>query len=303
MPTYESPSLYIDFSRLPPPKVIEEIDYEALLKIYQDEVVAKNPKLARAIALEQSGTNIILQAEAYGEMMVRARINSAVAAVMLPFAVGSDLDNLGALFNEERELVPVEGTNPVQYVPESDERFRRRIQLSPEAFTTAGSAGAYIYHALKADPTIRDASVMKINDRGGIKVSIMNSGSDPTPTASQLDAVTRKLFNPRIKPLTDVVSVSPVNVIITKIVADLTLYPGPDASLVMVDVGKGLDRVRNRVALLGRDLTRSSLYAALNQEGVQDVDLKTPEFDITAATDQCVMITAAEINVLGTRQE
>ena len=32
MPNYESPALYIDFARLPPPQVIEEIDYEALLQ-------------------------------------------------------------------------------------------------------------------------------------------------------------------------------------------------------------------------------------------------------------------------------
>jgi len=303
MPTYESPALYIDFSRLPPPTVIEEIDYEALLKIYQDEVVAKNPKLAKAVALEQSATNIILQAEAYGEMMVRARINAAARALMLPFAVGSDLDNLAAFYNLVRDQIPTATATGIVYVPESDERFRRRIQMSVEAFTTAGSEGAYIFHALSADPTIRDASALAVNDRGGVKITIMNSGSDPTPTDAQLRAVVERLNRKNIKPLTDVVSVSPPEVIEVDIVANVTLYPGPNASLVMADIQKGLSRVRDRISILGRDLNRSSVIAAINQEGVQDVDLVSPLADVPVGLDQCVLIKSATINILDARAE
>lgn len=303
MPSFESPALYIDFSRLPPPKVIEDIDYEALLKVYQDKVVELRPDLAKAVTLNQSPTNVILQAEAYGNMMVRARINAAARAVMLPFATGSDLDVLGAFYNEARQQILVEGSNPVRYEPESDERFRRRIQLAPEAFSTAGSVGAYIYHALKADPTIRDVSVMKINDRGGIKVSVMNSGTDPKPTDAQLTAVTTKLFSKNIKPLTDVVSVAPVKVIETTLVANIRLYPGPDASMIFADIKKAVEAVRGRIALTGRDLTRSALFAAINQEGVQGVDLISPAADIVAQPDECVWIKSATLNILDARGE
>ncbi|MGZ5390180.1 MAG: baseplate J/gp47 family protein, partial [Aeromicrobium sp.] len=229
MPTYESPALYIDFARLPPPQVIEEIDYEVLLGIYKAEVLSKNPKLEKAILLEQSPTNIILQAEAYGEMMVRARINAAARAVMLPFAVGADLDVLAAFYGVQRELIPVAGSNPLIFEPESDARFRRRVQMATEAFTTAGSEGAYIFHALAADPTIRDASAVAIDDKGGVKITIMNSGSDPLPTEAQLAAVRERLNRKNIKPLTDVVSVGSVEVLHTTIDAQLTLYPGPNA--------------------------------------------------------------------------
>ena len=102
MPSFESPALYIDFARLPPPKVIEEIDFEVLLAAYKAQVLAKKPELAAALALEQSPTNVILEAEAYGEMIVRERINAAARASMLPFATGSDLDVIGARFNVPR---------------------------------------------------------------------------------------------------------------------------------------------------------------------------------------------------------
>jgi phage-related baseplate assembly protein len=71
----------------------------------------------------------------------------------------------------------------------------------------------------------------------------------------------------------------------------------------MADVTKALEKVRGRIALLGRDLTRSAIFAALNQEGVQDVELKSPLQDTVADLDQVVWINSAQINVLPTRAE
>jgi transposase InsO family protein len=123
-------------------------------------VLAKNPALAAALQLEQSPTNIILEAEAYGEMIVRERINSAARASMLPFATGSDLDVIGARFNVQS----MDG--------ELDPRLRRRIQLSMESFTTAGSPGSYIFHALSTSTNVKDATA--VAERGTGRVSVEN---------------------------------------------------------------------------------------------------------------------------------
>lgn len=303
MPYFESPALYIDFARLPPPNVIEEIDYERLVDIYRDQVVGKMPSLRRAVRLEQSPTNVVLEAEAYGEMLVRARINSAARAVMLAFAKDADLDNLAAFYNVFRLTIPADPVTGEPAKPESDERFRRRVQLAPEAFSTAGTVGSYVFHALSADPTIRDASVTKMNDRGGLRVSIMNSGTDPTPTDAQITNVTRRLFAPNIKPLTDVVTVSPVKVRYVDLDAAVYLYPGPDSSLVANDITKAMESLRNRIALTGRDLTQSALYAALNQEGVQEVKVNAPTESIIVDRDECVWIRSANIQISSIRRE
>jgi phage-related baseplate assembly protein len=210
---------------------------------------------------------------------------------MLAFSTGSDLDQMAANQGVER------------LTGESDESLRRRTQLAPEAYNTAGSEGAYIYQALTADVTIRDASAVKINENGGIKISVMNSGSDPTPTTQQILNVVNRLNRKNIKPLTDVVSVAPVNVIRIEIVANVILYPGPDAGLVMADIGTALSKVRDRISLIGRDLTRSSIISALNQEGVQSVELIKPAQNIVANSDQCVIITSATITPLPLRAE
>ncbi|MGJ4953028.1 baseplate assembly protein [Bradyrhizobium sp. HKCCYLS20291] len=291
MPNYTSPALYIDFARLPPPDVIETIDYEVLLQRYKDEVLEKNPKLKAALALEQSPTNIILEPQAYGEVLVRARVNAAARAVMLAFAKGSDLDNLAAFFGVER--LP----------DELDDGLRRRAQMAPEAYSTAGSEGAYIFQALSADVRIRDATATKVNKFGGVKVAIMQSGTDPVPTKDILTNVVRRLNQKGIKPLTDVISVCPVTPLRTQIVANITLYPGPDAALVMNDIGTALTKVRTNVSLIGRDLTRSAIISALNQNGVQSVDLIWPAADIVAGNDQCVVVGSAKVTPLPTRLE
>ncbi|WFU52315.1 baseplate J/gp47 family protein [Bradyrhizobium pachyrhizi] len=292
MPNYESPTLYIDFARLPPPDVIETIDFEALLKRYQDDVLSKNDKLSAALKLEQSPTNIILEAEAYGEMLVRARVNSAARAVMLAFSKGADLENLAAFFGVERA------------VGETDDSLRRRAQLAPEAYSTAGSEGAYIYQALTADPAvIRDATAVKVNDKGRVKITVMAIGTNPVPTDATILKVAARLNAKGIRPLTDVISVVPVRPIRTKIIANITMYPGPDASLIMADIGKSLQKVRDNVSLIGRDLTRSAIISALNQEGVQSVELISPAENVVVDTDQCALIESAAITPLPLRKE
>ncbi len=81
---------------LPAPQVIEEFDYETI----------KQRKLASVIALMKSkGIEYVpsdsddlmtmIEADAYDEMLLRSRINSAVKGELLAFAKGSDLDHIG----------------------------------------------------------------------------------------------------------------------------------------------------------------------------------------------------------------
>jgi phage-related baseplate assembly protein len=292
MPNYTSPALYIDFARLPPPDVIETLDYEDLVARYRAEVLQKNSKLEAALNLEQSPTNIILEAEAYGELLVRARVNAAARAVMLAFSKKADLENLAAFFGVERAT------------GETDESLRRRAQLAPEAFSTAGSEGAYIFQALTADPAvIRDATAVKVDDKGRVKVCVMAIGSDPVPTQATILKVRDRLNSKGIRPLTDVISVVPVKPLRQQIIANVSLYPGPDSGLVMNDIGIALNKVRANVSLIGRDLTRSAIISALNQEGVQSVDLISPAANVVVGTDQCALIESAAITPLQLRVE
>lgn len=295
MPDYVSPALTIDFSRLAPPAVVETVDYEVILQNLQNNLLSKNADLLAAIKLEQSPTNIILEVQSYAEMLVRERVNAAAKAVMLPFSTGTDLDNLAALYNLTRLTIPADPnvTGSVS-TAEADASFRSRIQLAPEAFSTAGSGGAYIFQARTSDPTIRDASAVMIAP-GRVRVSIMSGGSDPTATPTQLANASARLLRPEIKPLTDDVIVTSVKVVPVAIDATITLYPGPDTSVVIAAIQTAILAVKNRVSFIGRDLTRAALFAALTQEGVQNVELRSPAQDIVVGDDACVRITGMNL--------
>ncbi|MCW9529456.1 baseplate assembly protein, partial [Klebsiella grimontii] len=81
----------IDLSQLPPPTIIEELDFETILIEVKAVMVAAFPEglqtaVAAAIELESEPLNIIAQAMAYREMLLRQRINEGAAACMLSHA-------------------------------------------------------------------------------------------------------------------------------------------------------------------------------------------------------------------------
>ncbi|WP_296639314.1 baseplate J/gp47 family protein [Roseinatronobacter sp.] len=150
----------IDLSRLPAPEVIEPLDYEAMLAEMKAFVAERDPDLSAVLELESEPAVKVLQAAAYFRLLDRARVNDAARAVLLAHATGADLDNLAALLGVSRlvvapgDLIAAPPTAPVM---ESDMRFRARVQLSLQAFSSSGSAGAYRYWAITASADVLDA--------------------------------------------------------------------------------------------------------------------------------------------------
>jgi len=95
---------------------------------------------------------------------------------------------------------------------EDDESLRNRIRLKPESFTTAGSELAYIYWALTAHPDIEDVSIVSPEFMGIVNVFVLLSGGRiPGPAGPEIEAVTDVLSAYKIRPLTDFVTVFPVD--------------------------------------------------------------------------------------------
>ena len=102
-------------------------------------------------ALESDPIRIDQEVGADREIGIHARINDQTRAVMLATAWGAWLDHIATTFYGISRLVLSmdEGTGEVTH--ESDDDFRIRIALVPEAFSTAGPEGAYAFHALELD--------------------------------------------------------------------------------------------------------------------------------------------------------
>lgn len=91
----------IDLSKLPAPKLIEELDYEAILSEMRTKMRALCPEWT-GYELESDPANKILEVAAYREMLLRQRVNEAARGVMIAFAQGSDLDQLAGFYPEVR---------------------------------------------------------------------------------------------------------------------------------------------------------------------------------------------------------
>ena len=280
----------IDLSGLAPPGIIETLDYEAIVTAMRDDLVERFPLIAGVIDLESEPARKLIEAFAYRELRLRARINDSARALLLASSYGTNLDHLGALFATARQA------------GETDDRFRRRIQLAPEAFSVAGPEGAYQYHALTVAPWARDVSAISRRP-GVVRVTVLKEGTDPTPTLAEREVVRLHLRNEAIRPLTDVVEVMAPAIRRTRIVAKLTLCPGPDGQLVRQRAFAAVTTWVEKNRMLGMNLRRSALYAALHQEGVHSVDLMSPAEDLVLDVTEVYAVDAIEVSVGAVRDE
>lgn len=91
----------LDLKALPFPNVIEELSFNEILNstknIFKEHLNDDEIEL-----LESDNYSALLETLSYRELILRARINSAVKSMLLPFATGSDLDSVVAIYGIER---------------------------------------------------------------------------------------------------------------------------------------------------------------------------------------------------------
>lgn len=288
----------IEVDKLPAPDIFEQRTFES---IYTERLAEFRRLCPDFSAIVESDPVIkVLQASAYREMLLREQFNQRARGVMLPFAQGGDLDNLAVPYGVQRKLVvradPEAGT-PARY--ESDEDFRRRIQLAPEGLSVAGPEGAYIFHTLSAHADVLDASVHSPAP-AEVVVTVLSRIGDGTPDATLLASVEAALLNGNVRPLTDHVTVAGAQVHPYEIRAELTTFNGPDSGLVLAEANRRVEQFRSQSQRLDRDVPLSALYAVLHVEGVQRVKLISPATDIIVNAQSAAFCTAAVITHVGT---
>ncbi|WP_163372875.1 baseplate assembly protein [Endozoicomonas acroporae] len=276
----------IDLSQLPAPDVVETLDYENILAAMLEDLQQRDPVFNALV--ESDPVYKILEVAAYRETIIRQRVNDAARAVMLAYATGPDLDQLGALFNVERKLLtPADPTAnpPIEAVWESDEEFRRRIQLSLEGLSVAGPEGAYIFHSLSADPRVQDATATSPAP-GEVLVTILSREGDGSAPADLVKSVDKHLQQDDLRPLTDSVTVQGAEIVRYDIRATIYTYPGPDRAVVLAEARKALDLYVDEMRRLHKAIPRTGITAALHVEGVQRVELASPAADLAISATQ-----------------
>ncbi|WP_409306165.1 baseplate assembly protein [Pectobacterium sp. B1J-3] len=296
----------IDLSLLPAPAVVEELDYETiynerkavLLSLYPEDLRAA---VARTLTLESEPLVKLLQESAYRELLWYQRVNEAARAGMVAYALGSDLEQLGANFNVARLVItPADDSTlpPTPALMESDSDFRLRIQQAFEGLSVAGSVGAYQYHGRSADGRVADVSVISPSP-ASVTVSILSREDDGSASPELVAIVTAALNGEDVRPVADRVTVQSAAIVPYEIDATLYLYRSPEAEPVRAAAEQKLKAYISAQHRLGRDIRRSAIYAALHVEGVQRVELTTPADDIVLTAAQASYCSGYRLGVGG----
>lgn len=261
----------IDLSQLPSPTIIEALDFETILAEVKAVMVAAFPAdqqsaVAAALGLESEPLNIIAQAMAYRELLLRQRINEGAAACMLSHATGDDLDNIAANLDTER-LVITEATDTADAVTESDEALRLRAQAAFEGMSVAGPSAAYEYFARSASGQVSDARATSPSP-AEVVVAVLSTEGDGTASAELLAAVASAVNDEEVRPLGDRVIVQSAEIVPYAIDATLYLYPGPESEPIINAAMASLQAfLADNDKKIGRDIVRSAISAALHVQG------------------------------------
>lgn len=276
----------IDLSNLPAPAVVETLSFETILAAMLADLQARDPAFTALV--ESDPAYKVLEVAAYRELILRQRINDAAKAVMLPYAVGADLDNLAALVNVQRKTLVAANPNafpPTAAVMESDTDLRYRVQLAFEGISTAGPSGSYQFHALSIS-TIKDAAVAgpPTVAAGNVRVTILSRNATASLGAStaEVAAVAAALNAEDVRPLTDNVTVQAATIV--PFTLNLTLYvmAGWDAAVAKATAEANLQAYAASVQRVGAEVRISGIYGAAHVAGVERVVLNSVSGSLTA---------------------
>ncbi|MFV9298462.1 MULTISPECIES: baseplate assembly protein [Citrobacter] len=293
----------VDLAQLPPPQIIEVLDFEVILADVKAVMIAAFPEeqqtsVAAALKLESEPLTILAQVIAYRELMLRQRINEGAAACMLSHSVSTDLDNLAGNLNTER-LIRLPATETTDAEMESDTALRLRAQSAFEGLSVAGPTGAYEYFAKSASGKVADAKATSPSP-AVVVVSILSTEGDGTASDDLIATVNNTLSADDKRPVADRLTVQSAEIVNYEIDALLYLYPGPESEPILSAAEDALRVWLGTQGKIGRDVACSAIMAALHVQGVQRVVLLNPPADIVIEDTKAARCTSHTVNVGGT---
>ncbi|CUU83026.1 baseplate assembly protein J [Campylobacter hyointestinalis] len=152
----------LDLKTLPYPNVIEELNYDEILNSVKN--VFKEYLTGDEISLlESDNYSALLETLAYRELLLRARINQSVKSMLLPFATGSNLDNVAAIYGIER----LKGEKPTARI-----KFSLSTTLNYDVYIPPGLV---LVSKDGETATLKDSLSIKAGDKEIVGVSVLDS--------------------------------------------------------------------------------------------------------------------------------
>ncbi|EPJ82429.1 baseplate assembly protein [Pseudomonas sp. FP1911] len=272
----------IDLSQLPPPQIVEQIDFELILaerRAYMISLwpVEEQAQIAARLAKDSEPLTKLLQENAYRETVWRQRVNEASLANLLATARGTDLEQLAGNFNVKRLVIQQGKANAVPPIPtlmESDDSLRERAQMAWEGLSTAGPRNSYIFHARAADGRVADATAESPSPAVAV-VTVQSLLGDGTAPPELLAVVNAYLSDDDRRPVADRLTVQGAQILNYQVKAKLYLLSsGPESEPILAAAEQRLLAYVHQRRRLGMEVSESALHAALHVEGVRKVELE-----------------------------
>ena len=229
----------------------------------------------------------------YFEILLRDRVNQAARSITLAYAIGTDLDAIASRYPGGIPRLP----------GESDDRYRRRIWLSPNTLSPHGTAEAYEFWALTALPELRDVtairSVMHDYYPTILITCLLNDYDQPAPTQEQLIRIRSYIQSLSRQGLTDVISVNPPKVKEVKYRISIWLFPGTVVDQTVAKMRTNLEKLIADQYWLGHDHTHTAIHASCALQGVHHVEITEPVDDVLIPADWVVRVTELTLTLAG----
>ena len=249
MATFANRFTAIDLSRLPPqPKTA--LSSDAYAAAYSTDVTARLNAVGipyNVGSLETDTYAITGEAFAYRTALIANSIDDAISAVLLPTSYGPYLDLLGATQDPPVQRQPVVASpRPYAQYPQdwqTDDVYRALIQLAPEALSTCGPAGAYIWFAAEVPDVAALAAYGPMSfggtrsapftPLGQVDIPIVSTVGDGTAGADLVAAVVAAVNPKTVRPIADFVVVSAATILPFTVDATLQIGSGADPGQVL----------------------------------------------------------------------
>ena len=169
---------------------------------------------------------------------------------------------------------------------ESDDRYRLRIIISSDKYSTAGAEEAYIYHAVSADSRVDDIVVL---DEKVLDVNIYLASFDGVDEI-MLDRVRSACNAKYIRPIGDNVIVAPAEVIHLDLSATVEVFD----LLKQSDIEKSIKANFDKSFFIGQNLVESDFLRKCHIDGVYRV--YSDFTDVIVSNKQIISIDSLTLN-------
>lgn len=301
----------IELDQLPEMKVLEDLDSEELITTRMTQFVnlwkSNDPPAAANYDVENlefDPIRIVQECNAYFELLLRDRVNQAAKAVTLAFGSDEDLDAIASRYP---------GGVPRQS-GEDDDSYRTRIWLSPNTLSPHGTYEAYVFWALTAVPSLRDATAYADRGTPNVTVTLMAEGDEielgtddksvtetpsPTPSDDDIDAVREYILDESRKALTDVVYVRTPKIVHIDYEIRYWLFPGWSQTSMEKQLWKAMAGLLEKQRWLGYSHTQAAAEAALMVSGVYNVVVDKPSADVEVDIHEVVVVDSVKMTFAG----